>query len=59
MLATRPQGVSKGEAAVVALEDFDDVIEMGKQGILLVVIEHPLGQNPAATADDAGEAALH
>ena len=59
VLAAGPQGIAQGEAAVVALEDFDDVIEMGEQRVLLVVIEHPLGQDPAAAAHDAGEAALH
>ena len=45
--------------AVVALEDFDNVIETGKQRVLLVVIKHPLGQDPATAANDAGKATLH
>ncbi len=54
-----PQRIAEGEAAVVALEDLADIIKTAEQGILAVVVEHPLGQDAAAAANDAGDAALH
>ena len=58
VLTTRTQRIAQGEGAVVALEDLADVVEARIQRVLLVVIEHPLGQDPAATADDSGQTAL-
>ena len=57
--AAGTQRISQGERAVVTLEDLADVIKSGVKRILTVVIEHPLSQDPAATADDAGDASLH
>jgi hypothetical protein len=57
--ATGPQRITQREAAVIALEDLTDVVEAGVKRILLVVIKHPLGQDAAAPAHDAGEATLH
>ena len=59
MQTTGPQRIPQREGAVVALEDLADVVEAGVQRVLLVVIEHPLGQDAATAAHNAGEAALH
>jgi len=53
------QRIPQGEGAVVALEDLADVVEAGVERVLLVVVEHPLGQDAAAAAHDAREATLH
>ena len=56
--ATRsgPQSVAQREADVVLLENLADVVEMLVEHVLLVVLHHPLGQNGAAAAHDAGDA---
>ena len=59
VLTSRTQRISEREGAVVTLEDLADVIEARVEGVLLVVIQHPLGQDAAATADDPGDTALH
>ncbi len=38
------------------LENLADVVEVLVEQILLVILHHPLGQNRAAAADDAGDA---
>ena len=38
------------------LEDFTDGIEVLVQQILLMILDHPLGQNRAAPADDSRDA---
>ncbi len=38
------------------LEDLADLVKVLVQEILLVILHHPLGQNRAAAADDAGDA---
>ena len=59
VLATGTQRVAKGEGAVVALEDLADVVKPRVERVLTVVIQHPLSQDAAAAADDAGDAAFH
>ena len=54
--AAGPQAVAQREADVVLLEDLADVVEALVQEVLLVVLHHPLGQDRAAAADDAGDA---
>ena len=58
MLTAWTQRITQREGAVVALEDLADVVEAGVWRVLLVVVQHPLGQDAASTADDAGDAAL-
>ena len=59
VLATGTQRVAKGKGAVVALEDLADVVKPRVERVLTVVVQHPLSQDAAAAADDAGDAALH
>ena len=59
VLATGAQRVTEGECAVVALENLADVVKPREERVLTVVIKHPLGQDAATAADDAGDAALH
>ena len=44
------------EADVVLLEDLADVVEALVEHVLLVVLDHPFGQNGAAAAHDSGDA---
>ena len=57
--ATGTQGIPQTEGHIVLFKNFDDVVEMGVEGVLLVVVQHPLGNNPAPARDDAGDAAAH
>ena len=50
------EAVSKRITHVVLGEDFRDVVEAFVEEILLVVVGHPLRQDRAAAADDAGNA---
>ena len=59
MLATRPQGISERESAVVTLEDFADVVEACVERDLAMVVKHPLGQNPATPTHNPGDTTLH
>jgi len=59
VLTARTQGITQGEGAVIALEDLADVVEAGVERVLLVVVEHPLGEDAAAAAHDSREATLH
>ena len=54
--AAGTQAVAQREAHVVLLEDLADVLEALVEHVLLVVLHHPLGQDGAAAADDAGDA---
>ena len=54
--AAGPQPVAQREADVVLLEDLADVVEALVEHVLPVVLHHPLGQNRAAAAHDAGDA---
>ena len=54
--AAGAEAVTKGEADVVFLENLDDVVEALVEEILFVVVGHPLGEDGAAAADDAGDA---
>ena len=54
--ATGAQSVAEGEADVVLLENLDDIVEALVEEVLLVVVGHPLRENCAAAADDAGDA---
>ncbi len=51
-----PQAVAQREADVVLLEDLADVFEVLVEEVLLVILHHPLGEDRAAAADDAGDA---
>jgi hypothetical protein len=53
------QGIPQAKGHVVALENFDDVVEVGIEGVLLVVVQHPPGQNAAPARDNAGDAIAH
>ena len=57
--ATGAQAIPEREAHVIFLEDFDDVVEAIVKKVLFVVVRHPLRQDRAATADDAGDAFCH
>ncbi len=50
------EAVAEGEADVVLLENFADSVEVFVEQILLVVFDHPFGEDGAAAADDAGDA---
>ena len=54
--AAGTKAVAEGEADVVLLENLDDVVEVFVEEILFVVVGHPLGEDGAAAADDAGDA---
>ena len=54
--AARPQAVAERVADVVLRQDLRDVVEALVEEILLVVMRHPLRQDRAAAADDAGDA---
>ena len=54
--AARPQSVAQREADIVLLENLADLIKMFVQEILLVVLDHPFGQDRSAAAHDAGDA---
>ena len=54
--AAGTQPVPQREAHVVLLEDLADVFEALVEHVLPVVLHHPLGQDGAAAADDAGDA---
>ena len=54
--AAGAQAVAQREADVVLLENLDDVVEALVEEILFVVVGHPLGEDRAAAADDAGDA---
>ena len=55
--AAGPQPVAQREADIVLLENLADLFEALVEHVLLVVLHHPLGQDGAAAADDAGDAA--
>jgi hypothetical protein len=57
--AAGAQAVADGERHVVLAQDVADVVPARVHDVLLVVDEHPLGQQRAAAADDADEAVLH
>ena len=54
--AAGAQAVAEGKGDIVLREDLADVVEALVEKILLVVMRHPLRQNRAAAADDAGDA---
>jgi hypothetical protein len=54
--AAGTQAVSQRKAHVVLRENLADVFEAFVEKILFVVVRHPLGQDRAASADDAGDA---
>ena len=51
-----PQAVAQRKADIVLLKDLADVVEVLVQEVLLVMLDHPLGQNRPAAADDSGDA---
>src|SRR5271157_3586930 len=51
-----PQAIAQRKADVVFLENLAQVIEALVEKILFVVVSHPLREDGAATADDAGDA---
>jgi hypothetical protein len=54
--AAGAQSVAQRKADIVLLENLADVFEALVEHVLLVVLHHPLGQNGAAAAHDAGDA---
>ena len=57
--AAGTQAVAERKTHVVLLENLADGIEILVEEILLFVEAHPLGQQRAAAADDAGDAIAH
>ena len=57
--ATRTQSIAEREAHIVLRHHLHDAIEILVQKVLLVVVGHPLRQDGATPADDAGDAAGH
>ena len=55
--AAGTQAVAERVADVVLGENLGDVVEVLVEEVLLVVMGHPLRQDRAAAADDAGDAA--
>ena len=56
--SARAQAVADGEGHVVAAHHLADPLPAREHRVLLVVHQHPLGQQAAAAADDADEALL-
>ena len=54
----RAQAVAEAEGHVVAARNVAEVVEALVQRVLAVVADHPLRKQPAAAADDAGDALL-
>ena len=54
--AAGAQAIAQGEADVVLREDLADVLETFVQHVLLVILDHPLGQDGSAAAHDSGDA---
>ncbi len=54
--AAGTQAVAQRKADVILLQDLADVVEALVEKILLVVVSHPLRENRAAPAHDAGNA---
>ena len=54
--ASRTQSIAEGKAHIVLRENLADVVKTFVEKVLLVVVRHPLGQNRAAAAYDAGDA---
>ncbi len=54
--AAGPQPVAQRKADIVLLENLADLVEVLVEQILPVILHHPLGQNRAAAAHDAGNA---
>ncbi len=54
--AAGAEAVAEAEADVVFAHDVADVVEDFVHRILLVVVDHPLGQQASAAADDADQA---
>lgn len=48
--------VAEAPGDVVGPHDFAELVEVGEEGVLLFVGDHPLGHQGAAAADDPGEA---
>ena len=54
--AAGTQAIAQRKADVVLLEDLADLVEVLVEQVLLVILDHPFGQDRAAAADDAGDA---
>ena len=56
--AARAQAVAQAQGHVVAAGDVAEVVEALVERVLAPVVQHPLRQQAAAAADDAGDPSL-
>ena len=57
--AAGAQAVARADGDVVLGADLEDLVPVRVEGVLLVVLDHPLRHDRAAARDDARDAVLH